>query len=60
VEAQRPHELIDAAKTSTDRAAQLIRKFVHDNKIAILNIAGPRQSNWPEGHDYAFRALEMF
>jgi len=60
LEAQRPHELIDAAKTSTDRAAQLIRKFVHDNKIAILNIAGPRQSDWAEGYDYAFRALEMF
>jgi hypothetical protein len=60
VEAQRPHELIDAAKISTNRAAQLIRKFVHDNKIAILNIAGPRQSDWSDGHDYAFRALEMF
>jgi hypothetical protein len=23
-------------------------------------VAGPRQSEWPEGYDYAFRALEAF
>jgi len=26
--------------------------------IDILNVAGPRQSEWPEGYDYAFRALD--
>ena len=26
----------------------------------INNVAGPRQTEWAEGYDYAFRALDMF
>ena len=57
---QRPHQLIDASKLSAEDAARLIAEFVLDNKIDVLNVAGPRQSEWPEGYDYAFRALEGF
>ena len=57
---QRPHELIDASQISSEEAAKLIGDFVHTNKIGILNLAGPRQSEWPEGYDYTYRALEMF
>ncbi len=60
VEQQRPHELIDASKISTEEAARSIADFVRKHKIDILNVAGPRQSEWPEGYDYAFRALETF
>jgi Circularly permutated YpsA SLOG family len=60
VELRRPHELIDASKFSAAAAAKLIRHFVRKNKVDILNIAGPRQSEWAEGYDYAFRALEAF
>ena len=28
--------------------------------IEILNIAGPRQSEWPEGYDYAVAVLDKF
>jgi hypothetical protein len=35
-------------------------EFVRENKIGILNVAGPRQSDWPEGYDYASRALDTF
>jgi hypothetical protein len=55
-----PHQLIDASKISTDEAARSIADFVRKHKIDILNVAGPRQSEWPEGYDYAFRALETF
>jgi hypothetical protein len=34
--------------------------LVRDDKIDILNIAGPRQSEWPEAHDYAFNMLDIF
>jgi hypothetical protein len=34
--------------------------FVRKNKIDILNIAGPRQSEWPEGYDYVSRVLDIF
>lgn len=57
---QRPHLLIDAAKVSANAAAQLIVDFIRERKIDILNVAGPRQSEWPGGYDYAFRALEAF
>ncbi len=60
VEQQQPHELIDASKISTEDAAKFIADFVHKHEIDILNVAGPRQSEWPEGHDYAFRALDAF
>lgn len=56
----RPHLLIDAAKCLPDAAAKLVADFVCDHHINILNIAGPRQSEWPGGYDYAFRTLENF
>jgi len=60
VDLQRPHQLIDASKTSAEDAAKLIADFVRENEIGILNVAGPRQSEWPEGYSYASRALSAF
>jgi hypothetical protein len=57
IELQRPHQLIDASKISAEDAAKLIHDFVCNNKIKVLNIAGPRQSEWPKGYDYASRAV---
>ena len=59
-ELQRPHKLINAANISPQEAAKFIADFVPEHKIDILNVAGPRQSEWPEGYEYAFRALEIF
>jgi Circularly permutated YpsA SLOG family len=60
VEQRRPHQLIDASKTSAAGAAKLITDFVRNNRIQILNVAGPRQSEWAEGYDYASQPLEAF
>jgi hypothetical protein len=60
VEQQRPYRLIDASKIPSQDAVELIADFVRKQKIEILNVAGPRQSEWPEGYDYAFRALDGF
>jgi hypothetical protein len=60
VELQRPHQLIDASKTTAEDAANLITDFVRAKKIGILNVAGPRQSEWLEGYNYAFLALSAF
>ena len=60
VDLKRPHQLIDASKLSAEDAAKLIADFVRENKIGILNIAGPRQSEWPGGYDDASRALSAF
>jgi hypothetical protein len=60
VELQRPHQLIDASKLSAEDGAKLISDFVRENQIGILNVAGSRQSEWADGYDYAFRALDRF
>jgi hypothetical protein len=60
VEQKRPHKLIDAAELSAERAAELIAEFVREQKIRTLNVAGPRASEWRDGYDYAFRALDIF
>ena len=60
LELKRPHELIDASKISTEGATKLIGDFVRKNKIGTLNVAGPRQSEWPEGYAYVSRSLSAF
>ena len=60
VDLKRPHRLINASKISAERASELIADFVCDNRIGILNVAGPRQSEWLEGYEYASRALSAF
>jgi putative molybdenum carrier protein len=57
---QHPHKLIDASTSSAEVTAQVIADFIRENKIDILNVAGPRASEWPGGYDYAFRALDAF
>jgi hypothetical protein len=57
---KRSYKLIDAAKMTTNEAAAAIVDFVHDHEIDILNVAGPRQSEWPEGYKYVFRVLDNF
>jgi putative molybdenum carrier protein len=60
VELKRPHQLINSAEISVQRAAKLIAEFVSKQKIATLNVAGPRQSEWFQGYQYAFHALDTF
>ena len=59
IEQQQPHRLIDAAKYSPEDAATLMVAFVFDHDIEILNIAGPRASEWAGGYDYALRAVDV-
>ena len=56
----RPHLLIDSAQVSSAAAAELMATFVRRYAVKILNIAGPRQTEWPEGYEYARRAVEQF
>ena len=43
-----------------DEASELISNFVRENGIRILNVAGPRASEWAEGYDYAFKVARSF
>src|ERR1700730_6513674 len=57
LEQKKEHLLIDAASVSVEDAAKLILDLVGAHKIHILNVAGPRQSEWPDGFEYAFRVM---
>ena len=58
VERGKPHELIDAAATGPGDAALKIASFVERNRIAVLNIAGPRASKVPQAQLYASAAVK--
>src|ERR1700680_2693414 len=46
----KPHVVIDASKTSAPEAADEIARFVEEQDIHVLNVAGPRASGWGQGH----------
>lgn len=60
IEERQPHRLIDAAKYSPEDAATLMVAFVYDHDIDVLNIAGPRASEWAGAYAYASRAVDVF
>jgi hypothetical protein len=59
-EQKRPRLLLDAQIVAPQEAGKMVRYFVQRLKINTLNVAGPRQSEWPGGYVYAFAALEKF
>ena len=60
IEQKRPHQLIDAAKVSAEDAAKLIVDLLRAHKIDILNVVGPRASEWKDGYEFASRALDLY
>ena len=58
VERGKPYELIDAAVTEPRDAALKLAAFVGRNRIAVLNIAGPRASKAPQAQSYATAAIK--
>jgi len=47
LELGRPHLVIDPARTSTEDACAEIRRWIDEHDIAVLNVAGPRESESP-------------
>jgi hypothetical protein len=51
---KRPYILIDARETPDPMVtAQLVGKFIEENGIQALNVAGPRASGWAAGYRFA-------
>jgi hypothetical protein len=55
---KKPFIVLDAKQIDTIRAAKVIRRFVEENEIQVLNVAGPRLSGWADGHAFALAVLE--
>lgn len=58
-EHRKPCELLNAGRLSPDEAAREIIAFIAGNRVAMLNIAGPRASKWPGARDYAYSTIEL-
>jgi hypothetical protein len=55
---KKPYILIKARETPDVKdAAGMIAKFVEENGIEVLNVAGPRASGWKEGYQFAFEVV---
>jgi hypothetical protein len=52
--------LLDAQIVAPQEAGKVIKYFVQRVNFDTLNVAGPRESEWPGGYDYAFAALDKF
>ena len=56
----RPCILINARETPDPvAAAETVLKFIEDNKIATLNVAGPRASGWDQGYAFALGVVRQ-
>jgi hypothetical protein len=50
IKKRKPYKLIDAEEVSAERAAFLLASFIRHYGIGVLNVAGPRQSQAPQGY----------
>jgi hypothetical protein len=50
---KKPFVALDATQISESAAAAAIVRFVEENEIQVLNVAGPRANGWPEGYAIA-------
>ena len=53
----KPHLLLDAEKLSPAGAAAQAQKFIRGRDVRVLNVAGPRASEWPEGYKFTHAVL---
>lgn len=53
----KPFITINADATTQPQAVELILEFISRNSVGIINVAGPRKSQWLEGYDYAYQVM---
>jgi hypothetical protein len=53
VREKKPFVVLDAKLISESAAAAAIVRFVEENEIQVLNVAGPRASGWVAGYRFA-------
>jgi len=53
----KPVLVIQAGRQCVEECIRAARDFVSDNGILVLNVAGPRASEWPGGHAFAYAVV---
>jgi hypothetical protein len=57
VREKKPFLLLDASQVTVERAVSAVLQFIAEHSIAVMNVAGPRVSGWPEGYRFAFEVV---
>ena len=57
IEEQKPYVLIDAEEISVKQASRKIKRFIKDNSISVLNVAGPRAGGESRAYAYAKKVV---
>jgi hypothetical protein len=57
IKENKPYLLIDAEEFTIERAARRIEKFISENTISVLNVAGPSASGVPMAYEYAKKVI---
>jgi hypothetical protein len=50
---KKPYITVDAKAMTKLRAADTLERFIEENQIQVLNVAGPRLSGWPQAYTFA-------
>jgi Circularly permutated YpsA SLOG family len=54
---KKPFIVLDATQITVERASAAIVRFIEENEISVLNVAGPRLSGWAEGYEFALAVV---
>ena len=54
---KKPFIVLDATQITVERAVQAVLRFIRENEIKTLNVAGPRLSGWSEGYGFALAVV---
>jgi hypothetical protein len=54
----KPYQLIDALEVTPNRGSIVLARFIDQCQIAVLNVAGPRESSAPGVYDYVRVVIE--
>ena len=59
IEKDKPYVIINYRERSTAEAKEHALKFLQNRNIRRLNVAGPRASQWPEGHALTYQIMSV-
>jgi Circularly permutated YpsA SLOG family len=54
---KKPFIVLDATQISVERAVKAVVRFIGENELQTMNVAGPRASGWPAGYEFALAVV---
>jgi len=55
---KKPFIMLDGTQISVERAVKAVVRFIVENEIQTMNVAGPRASGWAEGYAFALAVVQ--